>query len=145
MKTYSEAQDSLFSVIQDCINSESEALLGYVPAIVWPGTQPANPMPTEKIFVQVDRVTLSEEQSTLKGVNKRFTTSGLCTIMVYGPTGVAKSLQNCQSLAVLIRDAFRDDTTSGLWYRDAQVRESPIDGTSILARTLVNYEYDEIR
>lgn len=146
MITYEEAIDEIFGIFKTAWDAESAAAVTYVPEVRWPGVEEPNKPDNSSFWVRVSQQTVLENQASLKnGENgQRYTTSGLVFIQLFCPKSDSESMTKGRRLAIIARDAFRGNSTSGnVWFRNAKINELPAEEYFYRFNVIVEYEYDE--
>lgn len=145
--TYQATIDELFTSVKAVFDA-STPIIGYVPEVRWPGT-PKGPKPDRtKYWARVSQQLVTEGQASLANVNSKkiFESIGLLYIQLFCPRNIAGSLQKGQNLAVALRDAFCQQSTSfDLWYRNAKVVELPETADNYPINIVVEFHFKELK
>lgn len=146
MTTYEEAIDEIFEIFKVAWDANSAAIVGYVPEIRWQGVEEPNSPDYSKFWCRVSQQTVIEQQSGFRnGECKPYTTEGLVFIQIFCPKSDSESMTKGRKLAIVGRDAFRGNSTSGkVWFKNARVNELPAEIQWIRLNVVAEYEYDEI-
>lgn len=150
--TYSQARDEMYGLINTKIKDESTAIMGYIPRVYWNGTTPRHKGKRSRMFLRVSNQIVFESQTTLSTCEgedgqKRYTTSGLVFIEFYMPRSDNQSNLHGESLAVILRNAFRKAPSgdSGIVYRNARLLNGiPNEEQFYRLNVVTEFEYDEI-
>lgn len=145
--TYVEAVDQMFALFKVAVDSNSTAVVGYVPEIRWQGVKEnSNPDPS-KYWFRASQQTVDEDQSTIANENgvKRYTAIGFVTVQLFCPKSDVASQEKGRKLSVVARNAFRGKKTAGqVWFRNVRIVELPNEENFRRFNIQADYEYDEI-
>lgn len=144
--TYPQAIDDIFTLFRTAWLAQTAAIVGYVPAVRWPGVEEPTRPPVDKFWARVSQQTVIERQITFRNVvDKRYETNGLLFVQVFAPMSDPQAMERLRALAVVARNAFRGKATaSEIWFRNARINELPPDGKAFRCNVVADYQYDEI-
>jgi hypothetical protein len=144
--TYPQAIDEMFAMFSTAWNAQSMAIVGYVPAIRWPGVEEPEKPDLTKFWARVSQQTVIERQITFRnGVDKRYETSGLLFVQIFAPMSDPQAMAKLRALAVVARNTFRGKASASLiWFRNCRINELAPDGKAYRLNVVSDYQYDEI-
>jgi hypothetical protein len=145
--TYSEATDTMNSLLYALLVAESASIIGYIPEVYWPTIELPRELPVNRYWLRVARQTVLQRQANIAGADlvRKYTTRGLLSIQVFAPMLQINSARYCCSLAQLAQRAYRGVTTpNGVWFRDVTVKELPADGRYYRCNVVSDFQYDEV-
>jgi len=147
MITYEEAIDEIFSIFKINWEANSAAVVGYTPEVRWYGVEKPKTPPMDKFWARVSQQTVTDEQSTLRnGECTRYTTDGLVFVQLFCPKSDSEGMEKGRKLAMLARDAYRGNATSGkVWFRNARIKELSSKKDMYRLNVVAEYEYDEAK
>lgn len=146
MITYEEAIDEIFGIFNAAWFGDSAAVVGYVPEVRWPGVEEPEKPELSKFWARVSQQTVIEGQSSLRNGDggQRYTTDGLVFVQIFCPKSDSLGMTNGRKLAIIARNAFRGNATSGqVWFRNARINELPPEENWYRFNVVAEYEYDE--
>lgn len=147
---YVGAIDDIYGAFLTAWNANSAAIAGYVPTVYYQGVQPDSPPDSSKIWCRISHDIVLEQQTTLSNCEgapnqKRYTTTGLVFVQVFGPKEDAEVWLKMQKLAKVARNAYRGKSTPGrVWFRNARIK--PLADEELYKRfnVIAEFEYDEL-
>lgn len=146
MTNYEQAIDDMFGMIRTNWNSSTTAIVGYVPALHWPGIEePINP-DLSKFWARVSQVTAIEEQSSFKNSNdiRLYRSVGNVYVQIFCPRSSNLSTSKGRKLAIIARNSFRGKRSSnGVWFRNSRIVELPPETNWYRFTVVSEYEYQE--
>lgn len=118
---------------------------GVMPRIEWQGVDSGEPPPADAPWARVTvRHSNSPRQTLAKRGERRVTRLGVVIVQVFTPVSDGKGLLLAQQLAIIARKAYDGKgTDSGIWFRNARVREVGADGTWEQINVALDFQYDE--
>lgn len=146
MTNYEDAIDEMFGIFKTAWEANSAAVASYIPEVRWPGVEEPTTPETSKFWVRVSQQTVDEEQSSLRNGDfvQRYTADGVIFVQLFCPKSDAQSMTNGRKLAIIARNAFRGNATSGkVWFRNARINELPPEEKFYRFNVVAEYEYDE--
>lgn len=121
---------------------------GQLPTVLWQGVDDsATPPPATQPYARVTIRHLDGAQTTMGEVgNRRFSKFGNIFVQVFTPLSLKTGLTLLENLATIALGAFEGKVTpSGVWFRNAVIRESePYQGWN-QATVVANFLYDELK
>lgn len=153
--TSSEAVDIMNAQILETIqDGRALALLGYVPVIRWQGPEIAGKPNSEQYWLrvshQLDIVNVQANLSNCEGLpgQKRYRSTGLTYIQIFGPTDDKSVADTALKLATICRSAFRGQLThagdDAIWFRNAKINNLPLENDLYRLNVIAEHEYDEL-
>lgn len=147
---YVQARDEMFSLFADKWNAESAAIAGYIPELLFEGTEKAGKPSNAKYWARLSMQSVLAEQSTLSTCEgaagqKMYTDNGLIFIQLFAPKSEPAGYVTLANLAMLARNVFRNVSTPGkVWFRNARI--NPLSPEEVFYRfnVVAEFEYDEI-
>lgn len=116
------------ALVHDAVNANAEAILGYVPEIMWMNTQQDTP-DGSKLWLRFSTQTVDDGQATLSSDEsapgkKRYDVSGLVFVQLFCPRSVQTSGEDGRNIGEMIRNAFRGKVTPNcVWFRNARLQD----------------------
>jgi hypothetical protein len=105
-----------------------------------PTSQNGSGDPDPWVCIEVQHV--GGGQSSLGKPRARFTRHGLVFVKVYTPRG--KGMSTADEIAQIVLDASEGQSSpGGVWFRNAQLRESGPDGIWTRIDVIVSFQYNE--
>jgi hypothetical protein len=147
MIDYITAIDSIFEAFKAVWDEDTTAVVGYVPAVYWQGIEEPEKPDASKYWVRLSQQSVNETQKTFVGENskKRFQNDGLVFVQLFCPKVDSQSFQIGRELAVVARDAFRGKvTSSGVWFRNARIKELSDEEGYHRFNVVADYQFDEM-
>jgi hypothetical protein len=139
---YIDAIDEMFSLFLAAWNAGSGAIVGYIPVIVWPDSKTEPEI--KKFYCKVSQQTVNEDQSALKCQNKRYENNGLIFVQIFCPSSDVAAKEKGRLLAVVARDAFRGNKTSGgVVFHKTRIQELLPQNGAERFNVVSEYQYDE--
>lgn len=137
MTTDIEALDEIFDTFLSYWNDGIGSILSYSPQIYWPKNELQTDPDTTKHWLRVSNNIFDQRQTTLQ-TPKCYTTIGFIVIEFYFSKATLVSGDD-KKMAVLARDAFRNPSSSNVWYRNSRIVE--VDPEEIWYRNNVISDY----
>lgn len=152
-----EAEDVMNAIINDALtDSAVSTLIGseFGPLVIlWEGIEKAAKPNSSKYWIRVSHNTVMTQQitlSTCEGANgqKRFNTSGLTSLQVFGPMSDKSVARTALSLATIARNAFRGQnghsSDDSVWFRNARINKLSVENDQYRLNVIAEHEYDEL-
>jgi len=147
MTDYTQAVSDIFALFNEAWKAKTVAIAGYIPAIRWQGVEiGANP-DKSKFWARASQKTGGETQSSLRnGDNgQRYENRGTAYVQIFCPLSVAGSASTGRKLAEVARDSFRGkQSVNGVWFRNAAIKEMPVEDDWYIFLVQADYIYNEI-
>lgn len=147
---FSEAKDEMLSLLKAAWDSESGAVVGYIPEIRYEAVEKADQIDRSKYWIYATIQAVDEEQATLSdcvGVpfQKRYNAAGLVFIQLFAPKSDEEGEAKLEQLAAIAKKAFRGKTTVGsIWFRNVRIKSVDPEALFYRLNVVAEYEYDEI-
>lgn len=134
--THDEARDEILAVVVDAWGATGPVVYTDVP-----GTVPSG----DVVWMRPTLRHAVGGQSTLAGDvgTRRFTYEGTITVQVFCPAG--EGLSRAYQLAELVENGLIDHSSSGVWFRNARIREVGNSGAFEQINVLADFVYDKVR
>ena len=145
--TYSGAIEEMFTSFNTLWASKSNAILGYVPVIYWPGIDDGSTADCSKFYVRLNVQTAVTKQATLSesvviNGSQRFTSYGVFVAEIYSPKrkdSISKGRELCEAVLSIFRSS-----TNNVVMRNARIREMPSENGAVRFNVVTEFEFDEI-
>lgn len=143
--SYNDGVEELYGILNQAWQ-DAQGTVGYIPEIRWPGVQNPSLEPEDKYWLRPSFQTVESAQSSLQSVNARETTVGLFLITVNCPKVDNDPIGTGRLLAKLIKNAFKQQSTTGsIWFRRQTIKELPALTNHYPILVSVTTEWLEIR
>lgn len=142
--TYLEAIDAMFGMVKATLDSESGAILGYVPDVRWQGVEESSPPELNKTWAHVYQMTVNTRQAGFNdAVDRLYATVGVLTIELFVARSEGRAMQRGRQLSEALRQALEGTRTGGVWYRNVTATEELQTDSYSVFRIMADYEYTE--
>lgn len=146
-----QATDEMFALLNSAWIAGAAAIVGYLPEIKWQGVPERNIPDASQYWARVTKQTVLEGQGSLSDCagelgQKRYTVTGLLFIQLFLPKCENDCSEIGRQLAVLVRDAYRGQSTpGGVWFRNATINDGiPPEEICERINVVVEFEYDDL-
>ena len=141
------AFDEMFSALNVSWQSKTNAVIGYIPPIQWPGFDTGDIPDAANFWCRVSTQGVSSVQSTLSenvviNGSRRFKTIGLIFFQIFAPKRANSEVLTI-ALAKIVQDTLRKSTNNVI-FRNATLKELPPENGAIRKTIVAQYEFDEI-
>jgi len=124
----------------------SDGTENYVPRVYYQNVEPVNPLDLGRHFVRFSLSNLTTSQSSLPGGRlhqgkTKFTTPGVGAAELFF-SKQQYSTKGEEYLCAIAHDAFVVNTPSGVWFRNATIKNLPAEENFFRACVTFDYEYD---
>jgi hypothetical protein len=147
MIEYTTALNQIFKVFDDAWTANAPGIVGYVPHILWYGSEEQNLPDRTKYWARVSHKILSTVQTSFRNgdIGQRYTNRGMLSIQIFCPFTVSKGITKGRNLASLARNAYTNkETEGGVWFRGGKIVEGRIDKDWVPLTVLVETQFDEL-
>lgn len=154
--TPSEAEDVMNAQINTALTDTSVSTLldTFGPLVIlWGNEERGKPNFSNKYGIRISHQTVLSKQANMSNCEglpgqKRYRTSGLTIIQLFGPTIDQQVQDRALKLATIARNAFRgpgqhatDDT---VWFYNARINKIPRENDLYRLNVVAEHEYDEL-
>lgn len=153
--TPSEAEDVMNGQLNTALTDAevSTLLSSFGPLIILWGNETRGKPDFTKYVIRITHDTVLSKQANLSNCEgiagqKRYRTSGLTIIQLFGPTNDQQVQDRALKLATIARNAFRgpgqhatDDT---VWFYNARIKKIPRENDLYRLNVIAEHEYDEL-
>ena len=147
--TTTTARDEISARFYDDWRSKSHlACGGTVPKVLWQALESDSDTPrTDSPWARVTISHNAAPQRTFGAAGeRRFERLGIVTIQIFVPTSIEQGMTLSETLAVIARDAYEGQSTpSGVWFRNATIREVGPDGPWYQTNVVAEFIYEELK
>lgn len=149
MTTTVQAYDDMASLVNSAVQSNSAAILGYVPLIVWQNTNYDAP-DGSKAWLRFSEQLVSDSQATLssdenKPGSKRYDSDGLVFVQLFMPRSVGSSGDDGRKLGEMLRNSFRGvRTANGVWFTNARLQPLPPEDLYFRYNVVAEYHFSDV-
>lgn len=145
MTTRTEARDEMLSRIKAAWDSQTPAILGYVPMIIWQKKEEKTKPDKEKAYMRVNVAHNEGSQATF-GEQRLFDREGIITCQIFTPLFKRQGLETDDQLAAVILQVLEGNWQgSGLIIRRSRAREIGETDDWYQTNVLGEFEYSELR
>ncbi len=144
---YKGALEEIFSMFNVEVNSNSTAILGYIPKIQWPGETNDAPEDNSKYWLRISSKMVQSLQGTLsenvvQNGSKRYTSNGLIFVQIFAPKRKDSFTKNSE-YSMMIQNIFRN-STSNVTLRNCVIKELAPEESCLRTNVISEFEFDEI-
>lgn len=145
---YSEATDIIYGKVYAVAKGYKD-VLGYIPQVIFANNGPQTPPDGSKVWLRVGRTTAHEGQAAFAtdcGApgQQLFDTDGLLWVQFFLPMADPKSDQFGQAIVEPMRDAFRRNSDSGIWFRNSRIVEVAPENQTIRYNVVAEFHHTSI-
>lgn len=149
MTTDTQAQDIVYGRVNSIINTDVKPLVANNVDVIWQGTTEAGTFNVSKYRIEIAKQILDQYQACLGTSGQqtnslRFRTNALLMVNIYSPVSILNSAAKGDSIATLIRNAFRGYASGNLWCSDPRKKEFPPINGFYKVGVYVDFEYDDV-
>ena len=144
--TYPQAIDEIFAMFKTAWDAQTTAIVGYIPAVLYPGIESTSVPASGKYFVKADVLPVKERQKTL-AVNvdiptgRRYNNMGIVRFQIMCPLSDVRNAEKGVDLGILVRNAFRGkESPCGIVFHNAVV--TPSYPSEVFSKYIVTIEYN---
>jgi hypothetical protein len=146
---YKEATDAMYAIANETAKSY-QAIIGYVPQIIWNNVGPQTPPDGSKIWLRVGRTTVHEGQAALAvecgdAGQQLFDTDGLLWVQFFLPQADPKSATVGQQIVEMMRDSFRRKRSDGLVFRNSRFVEVAPENETVRFNVVAEFHYTQVQ
>lgn len=145
LPTYDSARDEILGLFNEYWGAQTPAVNGgQAVDVLWPGVSSDPPL-ADKPFARISVQHSTSNQSTFGETGgRRFRRAGLVIVQVFAPISAGGGVALAERLAMIARDTYEGKgTPSGIWFRNAQIREIGATETWLQFNVVVEFIYDE--